>query len=519
MCITINLLKEIFDAHDTAEVLGTPLGDDVLTRWEILKEQDAPPQLDPDTVYISDSLKAVTQSAQDPCGHLVFCAGPAFEKPQLPHTCQGCILLVQTEQTECIAQVIQERFRIENKKNALSAVLLDALTWGARVQTLVDAAYPFLGNPLVIFDSSYRIAGVTRQAMYAQESQTTDMLLENGGFSSGDYTFANRGALHSRVKRSKKPIIAFHEQMQINQLLVSVSAEKDYGHIVVNEFDHTFTEMDKELLMVLRSYIYLQMKHDELLRQNGKRPSERFILDLLDEAVVVSGAYQVFIYQLDRTFPDNMRCLVISAELTPGAVNMLQIHNQLEYLFANSRIVDYEKKILALIPVMPSGKLSDTSFASFQAFCVKNKLYASLSNNFSNIMEIRFYFNQALRALEAARAVHDVPGCYRYEDYYLVHLKNLFLQKEPLEVFLCPTLKCLMDHDHKHNTELAYTLYMYYLNDRNLVQTAKAMNMHRSSLNYRFDKIVELLGELPVSNTERQYYILSYQFQDSALEH
>ena len=134
-------------------------------------------------------------------------------------------------------------------------------------------------------------------------------------------------------------------------------------------------------------------------------------------------------------------------------------------------------------------------------------------------MEIRFYFNQALRALEAARAVHDVPGCYRYEDYYLVHLKNLFLQKEPLEVFLCPTLKCLMDHDHKHNTELAYTLYMYYLNDRTLVQTAKAMNMHRSSLNYRFDKIVELLGELPVSNTERQYYILSYQFQDSALEH
>lgn len=134
-------------------------------------------------------------------------------------------------------------------------------------------------------------------------------------------------------------------------------------------------------------------------------------------------------------------------------------------------------------------------------------------------MEIRAYFNQALRALEAARAVHDVPGCYRYEDYYLVHLKNLFQQKESLKVFLCPTLKYLSAYDDKHNTELAYTLYMYYLNDRNLVQTAKAMNMHRSSLNYRFDKIIELVGELPASATERHYYILSYQFQNPTLEH
>ena len=112
----------------------------------------------------------------------------------------------------------------------------------------------------------------------------------------------------------------------------------------------------------------------------------------------------------------------------------------------------------------------------------------------------------------------DIPGLYRYEDYYLVYLKNLFLQKEPLEVFLSPALKCLSEYDQKHNTELAYTLYMYYLNDRNLVQTAKAMNMHRSSLNYRFERLNELLGKIPESPAERHYYILSYQFQNSALE-
>ena len=156
---------------------------------------------------------------------------------------------------------------------------------------------------------------------------------------------------------------------------------------------------------------------------------------------------------------------------------------------------------------MLNGKLSDSSCEAFRTFCVKNKLYASLSNNFSDIMQVRSYFNQALRALEAARSVKDIPGLYRYEDYYLVYLKNLFLQKEPLEVFLSPALKCLSEYDQKHNTELAYTLYMYYLNDRNLVQTAKAMNMHRSSLNYRFERLNELLGKIP--NPPRSGTIIS----------
>ena len=37
------------------------------------------------------------------------------------------------------------------------------------------------------------------------------------------------------------------------------------------------------------------------------------------------------------------------------------------------------------------------------------------------------------------------------------------------------------------------------------------MNMHRSSLNYRFERLNELLGKIPESPAERHYYILSYQ--------
>ena len=91
MCITINSLKEFFAAHDTAEVLGAPMGEDGLTRWEILRDQCAPPL--PDTVYISDSLEAVKRLTPRATGHLVFCAGAAFDKTRLcpadPHGSAG----------------------------------------------------------------------------------------------------------------------------------------------------------------------------------------------------------------------------------------------------------------------------------------------------------------------------------------------------------------------------------------------------------------------------------------------
>ena len=142
------------------------MGRSGLTRWEILRDQCAPPL--PDTVYISDSLEAVKRLTPSATGHLVFCAGAAFDKTRLLNVWQGCVLLIRTDQQERIVRAIQEQFYVDSRKSAMSAMLLGVLTNGAGVQALVDAAYPFLKNPLVIFDSSYRIAGVTRKALQVQ---------------------------------------------------------------------------------------------------------------------------------------------------------------------------------------------------------------------------------------------------------------------------------------------------------------------------------------------------------------
>ena len=82
---------------------------------------------------------------------------------------------------------------------------------------------------------------------------------------------------------------------------------------------------------------------------------------------------------------------------------------------------------------------------------------------------------------------------------------------ESPETFCHPKMKFLMDYDKKHHSELAYTLYMYLTHERNLAAAAEAMEMHRTSLVYRFKKIYELLGNDFEDYRERMYMILSYE--------
>jgi DNA-binding PucR family transcriptional regulator len=50
----------------------------------------------------------------------------------------------------------------------------------------------------------------------------------------------------------------------------------------------------------------------------------------------------------------------------------------------------------------------------------------------------------------------------------------------------------LIDYDKKNNTEYFKTLKAYIAADKNAVQTAKNMYIHRNTINYRLNKIKEI---------------------------
>jgi DNA-binding PucR family transcriptional regulator len=77
--------------------------------------------------------------------------------------------------------------------------------------------------------------------------------------------------------------------------------------------------------------------------------------------------------------------------------------------------------------------------------------------------------------------------------------------------FICARqIKDLQEYDDKHNTKLNETLETYLRLERNVVQTAKALFIHRSTLFYRLERIQKIINANLDDPKTRLYLEISY---------
>ncbi len=71
-------------------------------------------------------------------------------------------------------------------------------------------------------------------------------------------------------------------------------------------------------------------------------------------------------------------------------------------------------------------------------------------------------------------------------------------------------LQPLIDYDQKHHGELEKTLFYYLIYGESQITMAKNLYMHRNTINYRMNKIKELLNCQLDTFEEKVPYMLSY---------
>jgi len=291
----------------------------------------------------------------------------------------------------------------------------------------------------------------------------------------------------------------------------SINTKKNLGHIVVSAISKPFEPIDTEFMLILKKFIDQQMKKDSFIRSSKGFNYEYFLRDLLDGKIAADQKNAGQMKFTASEFSGNMYCLVVETARSAFTINTTHIRNILESRFPYSKTLIYNGQIIVIISIQEKQLISKEYLEAAQKVCNDNGLFAGLSNCFQNIMDFREYYHQALRAIELGTASDTEPGCYLYSDFYLEHISNIFMQKESAETFCHPKMKFLLDYDKAHKSELAYTLYMYLVHERNLAAASEAMDMHRTSLVYRFKKINSLIGEDFEDYKERLYLILSYE--------
>nr|WP_248733955.1 helix-turn-helix domain-containing protein [Neobacillus rhizosphaerae] len=118
------------------------------------------------------------------------------------------------------------------------------------------------------------------------------------------------------------------------------------------------------------------------------------------------------------------------------------------------------------------------------------------SGIYDNYQKISKAYKETLAVLSIKEKFPlETKTIHNYTKLGIYQLFDLLLEKRKNETYENPSLKMLEEYDQKHNSNLVETLEIFLTKDNNINDTAKELNVHANTLNYRLKRIAEI-GEV-----------------------
>jgi PucR family transcriptional regulator, purine catabolism regulatory protein len=119
---------------------------------------------------------------------------------------------------------------------------------------------------------------------------------------------------------------------------------------------------------------------------------------------------------------------------------------------------------------------------------------AGVSRVVRDVQGLRAALGQALDARALGQRVKGRDSPYYYEELGLYRLLAGLRARDEMKRFYEETLGPLARYDATHGTELVHTLDRFFAENANASRTSRALYIHRNTLNYRLQRIVEITG-------------------------
>ncbi len=177
---------------------------------------------------------------------------------------------------------------------------------------------------------------------------------------------------------------------------------------------------------------------------------------------------------------------------------------QVETSFPGSLALHSEPYAAVLIPVRPLGVLMGGLPENLEQTVEKLFCHAGVSGRFTNMRKARFYFRQAVAALETADSMERKEVLYLFSDYALYYGLNNSVGEFPLEYMMPEGLLQLRNEEGQSEYDGWKTLKVYLDNEMNGTQTARDLFIHRTTLQNRLRRIEQLAD---LTTAEKRMYI------------
>lgn len=468
----------------------------------LLKKQDV---FIPGCLYIGNYCDMKWDADFSHCGFILIAEDHSPSPPEVP-ACEY-VLLDQYVSIQELTDLIRIIFADNFKQMECAEVLISALIKGKGLKYLLDICCDILQNPVILSNPNAQLLMISSK--YEISDPAVLDLLENGVSSSNFLSEFEQFDLHNRLRSSTKPILmdtGFSASTKRIVQGIYVSGQLA-AILLVLESNKIFSENDISIIQVLAGTIA-----NEIALQGSLQGTlyEYQLLNMLRGESVSAQKKTAWLSALNWQTFSNYRICVIRSKTTLTSSYESFLRKKIRNLSYCKAV--YFNNDIVLIINCPSDSLEHYYYEELAKITESMQLYGGLSKNFCTLDDVAAQYKLALEACNICLIMSHVPTLTPYDKVSSFCLIHKAASVCTLDDYISPRLAQLKDYDKKYGTDYYETLYVT-LQSGIKNEIIQKLHIHKNTLNYRLQKIEEIIG-IDLNNGQTRFdLLLSFQIQ------
>lgn len=395
----------------------------------------------------------------------------------------------------------QQTILEEKRRQEIESILdiqqkfLDGIIKGNDFSSINKRLSELLNANVILFDRYYNLVGA-----YSPHAET---------FSDKETQPLKQAIKHITAKHNVIVTVTMSSRRQFVVNTINNGVEK-YGYLAVEMTDTYYDEWFNLIIDSVKSYYALQFSNQQSnldLQENVKDVFvDRFLKASYEKEDNLIEDYELFRWDLSQPIEIGVIDLAVVGEAGAFAeqarraqmfkiikANVSNYYPQIFHALVDNRLVLFRQLEKQQTKKFNWYQLKDKIIHNLPPKTSADRLVIGVSQQVQQVDDYRSAYEQAVQTTKVLLAHEDLNAIGYYERLGSYTLLNDLTHSKASIRYIKYNLQPLYDASKDKTVNLFHTLEVYLENNGNVKQTSEALFIHRSTLNYRLDKIRDIL--------------------------
>lgn len=392
------------------------------------------------------------------------------------------ILLLHTGD---IDQALNGILDIFDHLNEWSSRMDEAVLSGCELGELLAIAKEELECQLIVADATYYIHEVVGRLGGKEDEERKRWMLEDRSM---PLETIIRIDADPKVRKDIPQAYYVHTpELGINPLVCNLFVSGEHrGWLIANRDEGGFTDGERNLLELAKAHVEHWMRVNERQSDNREQTAifrQAILGEPFDEALA-QRALRIFGWR-----PADEKRVLVANRPDDRDTPLLAVERFLAQSIPHSFLLNIDTRLVLVFNEALSGSM-DLYEEELGELMQRSDCLLGIGPTFNEISDLRSCFEAAVLAVRAASGKQRMVS---FEQVKLDYAASL-LRTQAVADVRHSALGKLGAYDAEHGTQLLETLRCFVLNHGSHVTTYQELFIHRTTLQYRLERIVEITG-------------------------